>query len=96
MGRLFSFQCPKCAYTVDCSGKADAGMMSATRTVVCDQCRNLQDVVVETYEMGRNRKRVPPRCEKDKTHNVRTWKHPGPCPRCGETLVRGEPVVLWD
>ena len=29
-------------------------------------------------------------------HRVEEWTYPGPCPRCGETLVRGDGIVMWD
>jgi hypothetical protein len=30
------------------------------------------------------------------THKVERWSHPGPCPRCGDTLEAGDCVILWD
>lgn len=42
------------------------------------------------------RARFPLRCPRSGDHRVRPWSHPGPCPRCGETLARGEHVVEWD
>ena len=36
------------------------------------------------------------RCALDRRHKATLWEHPGPCPRCGVTLARGEMTVLWD
>lgn len=36
------------------------------------------------------------RCAIDRRHKATLWEHPGPCPRCGMTLARGEITVLWD
>ena len=29
-------------------------------------------------------------------HRVCKWKHPGPCPKCGQELIRGKLVMNWD
>jgi hypothetical protein len=29
-------------------------------------------------------------------HELVLWSHPGPCPRCGETMRRERETALWD
>ena len=89
MGRVYRFHCAKCGYAVECSGGGDTGRFAATTTVVCEQCRGLQDVVMVAGA-------PEPQCPKDMTHRVRRWKHPGKCPKCGEGMLRGEVTALWD
>ena len=36
------------------------------------------------------------RCDLDRRHKASLWRHPGPCPRCGTTLAKGEMAVMWD
>lgn len=36
------------------------------------------------------------RCETDRRHTARPWEHPGPCPRCGTTLAKGDMAMSWD
>ena len=36
------------------------------------------------------------RCDLHHRHKASLWSHPGPCPRCGTTLAKGEMTVLWD
>ena len=30
------------------------------------------------------------------SHRVRRWKFPGPCPKCGQAISKGEAMVDWD
>lgn len=45
MGRSYSYECPKCAYSVKVSGGVDTGLNVAVRTIQCFECRALHDVV---------------------------------------------------
>ncbi len=98
MGYLYSFKCQSCGYYAEVSGGDDVGMMASTTTINCGVCRELYDVVVLSRSRARTPARKEPQCPKVNTHPVTVWKHPGPCPRCGETLDLDPegPVVLWD
>jgi hypothetical protein len=90
MGCQYSFACPRCAYLADVSGGPDRGFMARTVTVACLGCRELRDVEVATLNVTD----APPCASSG--HSTTLWAHPGPCPRCGETLNRGESTVDWD
>jgi len=34
-------------------------------------------------------KKLDPKCPKSGQHVWESWRHPGPCPKCGETMERG-------
>ncbi|GAA5514937.1 hypothetical protein Dcar01_03701 [Deinococcus carri] len=36
------------------------------------------------------------RCRTGRFHRLEPWQPPGPCPKCGEVIERGEPVGIWD
>ena len=74
-------------------------MASATWTVHCLDCRELQDVVVSDEPWEVSEEGWTPdayACDRDAKHKVTLWSDPGPCPKCGKGLTAGEPTVLWD
>jgi len=99
MGAYYDFSCPKCGYSARVSGGDDFGMLAVTTTIVCEDCRELSDIGIGSSPIAKTKKpaRVRLHCQKDKSHNVRRWKHPGACPKCGTTMVKPETIaVLWD
>ena len=112
MGAGFRFSCRTCGYQADVSGGLNFGMMSVTHTVSCPRCRELSDLPVsekpweimgtplargdegETVQAVWMAKRIS--CGRDRRHTAQLWSHPGPCPRCGETLVQGERTAFWE
>ena len=36
------------------------------------------------------------RCGLDGRHKAELWSDPGPCPRCGAIMKRGQMEMLWD
>ena len=99
MGAHFLFRCAACDYQADISGGNDIGMACATSTVLCRDCKELHDVVTTQEPWLAMEPTWNPtnlRCPKSDTHTVELWEHPGPCPRCGAEMVRGEITVLWD
>lgn len=36
------------------------------------------------------------RCRTGRFHRLEPWTPPGPCPKCGGVIKRGEPVGIWD
>jgi predicted nucleic acid-binding Zn ribbon protein len=47
MGRIYLFECSECGYRARVSGGADRGRHIAIQTILCANCRELYDVVVE-------------------------------------------------
>ena len=93
MGATYRFSCPSCAYTAEVSGQPDFGMVAATTTIACKDCRELYDAV--DGEFGQHTQ--PLLCPQNPSHRVTEWTHPGSCPRCGHGLARDEQsAVLWD
>jgi hypothetical protein len=45
MGRIYLFECEKCGYRVKVAGGAAEGLEFTLQTILCYQCRELQDVV---------------------------------------------------
>ena len=99
MGSLRMFRCEGCGYEAEISGGLDFGMASATWTVHCLDCCELQDVVVSDEPWKVSEEGWTPdtyACDRDPKHKVSLWSDPGPCPKCGKGLTAGEPTVLWD
>ena len=100
MGACFEFRCPGCPYTAEVSGGPDCGFSVGTVTISCATCRKLRDAVITEDAWKDEPDPVPahPRCPSARTRVHRTvlWCDPGPCPRCGTTMEKGELRVLWD
>ena len=47
MGRTYLFECGKCGYRAKVSGGGDRGFHVAVQTVLCSDCRELHDAVIE-------------------------------------------------
>jgi NAD-dependent SIR2 family protein deacetylase len=47
MGRTYLFECSKCGYRARVSGGADRGRHAAVQTILCAECRELYDAVIE-------------------------------------------------
>ena len=98
MGERHPYRCPACGYLALVSGGDDCGFFVATRTVVCDRCAKILDVVASetpwdpdtmaSYCMLRC-----PACD----GLVHPWHH-RTCPCCRDRM---EPdpegsVIHWD
>ncbi len=98
MGGWIEFRCGSCGYEVMVSGRDDAGFFVNTTTVLCEDCEGLYDVV--TFKRpgaeGKRMGAIEPGCPRSGWHTVRQWKHPDTCPKCGNIMVRGEKVTMWD
>lgn len=103
MGAYFDFTCAGCGYTARVSGGRDVGMLAVIRTMTCDSCKTLVDVLI-----GQCGKEVPtgdPEYDKDlnlcpecRSRNVRPWPpRKRPCPKCGVKMAPNlETKLLWD
>ena len=106
MGTANDYRCPACGYHVDSMVSGyDCGMMSHVHAVRCDDCRELRISPLPgkpwdlPYDEGERRAVLATfvlTCPVSPAHVVHPWAEPGPCPRCGDTLERGEGMILWD
>ncbi len=98
MGSLYQFTCDDCGLEVEVSGGFDLGMVSASQTIACQDCGSLQDVGVgdAPTTSAEDVASMTLHCSKSGKHSVTQWSHPGPCPKCGKTMVRGPLTVNWD
>ncbi|MFT7487526.1 MAG: hypothetical protein ACI9F9_003387 [Candidatus Paceibacteria bacterium] len=93
MGQSFNFTCPLCKYEAVVSGGRSEGFNVVCETMICNHCKVVTDVVVETrfdheLELGR--------CIDCEGTDLTPWPDSHPCPRCDGTLAQGDLVVLWD
>jgi len=95
------YLCPKCGYEEDVSGGKDYGMASVVHTMTCNTCHILVDVAIQDTK-GASPFDTPDwsdeigKCPDCGRENVTPWSHPGPCPKCGTTMVDRGMVLLWD
>ena len=47
MGRLHKFECSNCSFSAEMSGGNDTGMICQTTTILCEDCKELYDVVIK-------------------------------------------------
>jgi hypothetical protein len=45
MGKLYLFECPKCAYRAKVSGGDESGITFSSRTITCRDCKLLYEIV---------------------------------------------------
>jgi len=88
------YRCPACGYEAEVSGRRDWGVFHVTETIVCRDCRELFDVRAnekpQDVEIKNGRiigELTGIRCPKDPDHQIRPWRGPGACPRCGTRMV---------
>jgi hypothetical protein len=101
MATQFEFTCPGCDYADFVCGCEDVGMYAVWETMTCGDCRELVDVIVG--HMGRRGPsgneewdRELGKCPECSGRNLSAWKHPGPCPRCGSLLGKGDSELMVD
>ena len=68
MGRSYWFECPKCGYRANVSGRADRGLSFFVQTLLCHDCHALYDAVT--------RLKVPH--ELWRSENLAALRQPGP------------------
>jgi uncharacterized paraquat-inducible protein A len=102
MGTWSKFDCKKCGYTVNVSGGKDFGMVAVVQTMICNDCKELVDVLIgrcgETGKSGDieydKDLDVCPEC---RGTNLSTWSaSTRSCPRCRQKLNKGQVVAMWD
>lgn len=75
-----TYSCNRCDYSAVISGRSDALFMGLTETMVCNDCKELSDYIVETTEGVKTTVYTCEECEK---HNITKWNYKTkPCPQC--------------
>ena len=97
MGTLHKFICDACGYNKVVSGEASKGLVKSVITIICDTCKELYDVELADDSDVFSPDWKPPTffCPKSKEHSVDIWKHPGPCPKCGNQMKKEPDVIEW-
>ena len=93
---FYRFSCEACGYKVMASGKSSKGDFDDGTTILCEDCRELYEIEPESAYTVKKASHRMLRCPVKFTHRIRVWSHPGPCPRCGRPMKKGEHVVRWD
>ncbi len=107
MGRSNTFQCPGCNYEVMTSAGPAAGMIAATNTFVCSDCKIVEDIVVKRYGRLRiqseqsfgNKEIEQIKCGKCGGINLTEWDNKmKPCPKCGANMKISNQgyTIFWD
>ncbi|NVM01571.1 MAG: hypothetical protein HWN67_04515 [Candidatus Helarchaeota archaeon] len=100
MGISYKFTCDGCGYNQVVTGGKDRGLVRIGMTINCNTCKELYDIFLkeENPSIIFSPDWNPPTvyCPKSNDHAVDFWNHPGPCPKCGKTMRKGEGVIEWD
>ena len=95
MGTCYIHTCNKCGYEVSVSGGDDVGMHVRTRTMTCQQCKEVVDVAIGPSH-GTKVIEGCGECSQCGSKAVVRWEQSKPCPKCDGQMVKGEPSALWD
>lgn len=105
VGSAANFRCAECGYQVNHMVHGyDRGMAAQVHAISCTDCHELRiarigggwDPELPWLEEPIDLSQVTLRCPVSAEHRVSPWTHPGPCPRCGTTLVEGDDLIMWD
>ena len=108
MGTTSDYSCPECGYQASSmSSGYDVGMRAHAVGVSCETCKKLysaflpgshwdMDIDVMRAKVESGELPVGAKCPKSAKHHVKVWSHPGPCPRCGTTLIQEDIGICWD
>jgi ribosomal protein S27AE len=55
MGKSYWFECGKCGYRAKVAGRADRGLNLAVQTILCQDCKELYDAVVQVRVLAGSR-----------------------------------------
>ena len=101
MGRWYRFKCHNigCAYETECSLGADRGFYSQVKSMVCKDCKELNNVAIGTYDHKGSYtelKKEKIKCRVCHGHNLAEWNNDA-CPKCGCLMIFDEnEYILWD
>ena len=100
MGTQYLFTCRGCNYEAMVEGGLSGGMFCRTATVSCQKCQKLYDVVFAEPDAPNEPVsydgEVPDTFKCPKRHPAELWDDPGKCPKCGDNMLKGNEIMLWD
>lgn len=101
MAIYYELRCPDCGYHTYSAGGVGIMMLAMTRTMVCGDCRELREVLI-----GFRGERGPSGdaeldsgleiCPDCGSTDLTEWTFPGPCPKCGAELSKGDGEMCVD
>jgi hypothetical protein len=102
MGIKFEYTCSKCGYLAEVSGGRDVGMLSVIRTMICEHCTELVEVLIGRY--GKDGPTGDPEYDKRMGlcpicdgNTVKPWPRRHPCPKCGDRMTKKKgDYIMWD
>ena len=94
MGQNIEFICRSCSYTTMAARERDHGMMVSYEYVICRDCNSVVPIVVE--RRGGSDADCDGKCPNCSTSNFNAWMAEARCPRCAETMIEGEAILMWD
>ena len=100
MGTSFEFTC-ECGYNCQASGGEDMGFIARVRTMVCQECTEVVDVLIGTSPKGmpypdEDFKKSIGRCSHCGGTHLTPWPETFPCPKCQKNMKQGLSVIMWD
>lgn len=101
MGQLYGFECPSCGYHTEVSGGKDRGFVAFTQTKVCQDCKQVVDILIgKAAELSAAKEITIPKakqqCPDCKSNNLKVWKG-RTCPKCGAKMNKGGGAIcMWD
>lgn len=96
MGTTNEYKCKSCGYLAQVSGHRDAGFMCITETMICNNCMELVDVIIEAQPHAQHLDKFVGLCPNCSTSNVQKWPQDGPCPKCKNEMEQGKLISFWD
>lgn len=86
MATWVDYNCNQCDYVAHVSGCSDVLFMGYTETMVCNDCKELSDYIVKTFE---GVKITDFTCEECDNHNITKWNYKTkPCPQCEQGKMK--------
>ena len=97
MGQWYMFNCPSCNYETECSDGPDRGMFAAIDPMICNDCKEVHNVVTGEFDRQGNYKDFEkPECPSCEGSNLKIWKK-RERPKCRDKMERyNQSHILWD
>lgn len=101
MGIRKTYKCNKCSYSAEISGGVDRGFTVKTNTMLCEQCKEVIDVITHTNDIYNWEDESDiGKCENcNSSIYLKEWDNEKrPCPRCSGKLDvdKNGMYVMWD
>ncbi len=98
MGTKSKYRCNKCDYSTKISGEPDMGFLIKTDTVLCENCKEIVDIITEYCIDEEDKSDIGkcPKCDSDKF--IKKWDNEKrPCPKCSGKLEDSRELLeMWD